>query len=534
MTLPQPFPNLDVGEDYNPAIRLFGKRLILEQTIVELVTEFLAVVFSEKLIANQNIADPLPGRELLCNWPAGQQLKYLPQVKLNLKLFSFLGVGRTDGRHEVHKQHYQEIVALLLKKVHSNRGQEQNVIECLEEFLQGFQGAGFNRAWCAQTFYPISPGLLTQETIWNETIANNEIIENWNELTHYFHKFFSVSKHRFMARGGELIYLQLCNVFRTDESKIKELANMMELTNEEADIEQLYQDLQNKLPILKSPLMNGFDQLVDYIENIDTETHKRTNVRDNYLNCEWCPEESWAEGYLFAVEMKRMLCASLDPVERIELLMTGCALQVLRSVCAQSARYGKMSYGAQNVLGYAWIFSSTESSIQQRRLSQRNLQVIQGLIQKALKDEHLQENASLSTRNPKEKLYKEADNKYGHKLLLSLGKRLGIIAPYKGPGTRFVMTERVLRYLVVVLLRSGERVTYPEFLRRMYAHYGIAVEGQYLNDALRWSDLPVNNGLNSLQKGSWLADMLRAGGFLTDLSDAWSIVRNTFNTEEVV
>ena len=227
---------------------------------------------------------------------------------------------------------------------------------------------------------------------------------------------------------------------------------------------------------------------------------------------------------MFAVELKRLLCARLDPVDRLELLMTGCSLQVLRSLCAESMRYHAAA-NSKCPLGYAWIFSSANSPLQQRRISHRNLQVILHTIQKSLRVKSLQVNAEKGTKD----YYKEADKKYGHKLLLSLGKKMGIIAPYKGPGARFIMTDRLLRYLIVVLLQPGERITYQDFLRRMYLHYGIAIEGEQLGDAMAWSDLPVNTSLQSL-KDSWLANMLQAGGFLTELSDAWSIVGNTFGT----
>lgn len=41
MSLPDPFPEVKVSEDYNPAIRLFGKRFIKEQTVLEYLSEFL-------------------------------------------------------------------------------------------------------------------------------------------------------------------------------------------------------------------------------------------------------------------------------------------------------------------------------------------------------------------------------------------------------------------------------------------------------------------------------------------------------------
>ena len=89
MTLPNPFPYIDTSEDYNPAIRLFGNRLISEQMILEYAAEFLAVAFSEKEIASEKTWDTLPSLESLQVWPSNQPLKYKPPIKLNLKLFAF-------------------------------------------------------------------------------------------------------------------------------------------------------------------------------------------------------------------------------------------------------------------------------------------------------------------------------------------------------------------------------------------------------------------------------------------------------------
>ncbi|MGI6487656.1 MAG: hypothetical protein ACOX2B_04940 [Syntrophothermaceae bacterium] len=343
-----------------------------------------------------------------------------------------------------------------------------------------------------------------------------------------FPTYYSRTRRNFMARGGEILYLQLCNVFRLDGAELKSLAKQLEFKADEADLEQLFQSLQEQIPLLKGIHTGPFDQLVDFIESLDIDTHEEINQKDQSLHCQWCPQESWPEGYMFAVELKRLLSTRLDPVDRLELLMTGCSLQVLRSLCAQSIRYSQVTVNNHCPLGYAWIFSSSNSSLQQRRISHRNLQAVQGVIQNALRAESLQINAG---KGPKSKttLYREADNKYGHRLFLSLGKKMGIIAPYKGQGARFIMTDKLLRYLVVVLLQPGERITYQDFLQRMYLHYGIAIEREQLEDAIAWSDLPANTALQ-FSKDPWLANMLRAGGFLTDLSDAWSIVDNTFGT----
>lgn len=534
MNLPRPFPpGLDV-DDYNPAIRLFGMRFINNQSMVELALEFLALVFSEKRLGQSvPFQTAFPSWEQLKEWPDGTELKYKLLTKLTLKLFAFLGSSRVDGRHPVHKRQFEKLYRVMGERIISPDGNPQKAIEYLEDFLRGFRGAGFNRAWCAQSFYPLSPSLMTHETIWNESYVKKQNSDTlgWNYIVdkNMFTKFFSTSKHDFMARGGELLYLQLCNVFHSDASKIEAFGEKMGFSPGELNLQELHRALQENMPNLSGIYTGPLDCLVDFIEDLDPSTRKNTNREQKFLSCKWCPEESWAEGYLFAVELLHLLQAPLDPIERMELFITGCNLQVLRSLCAQSIRYAKELDlpGTPGGLGYAWIFSSPDSGLSLRRASQRNLQVVLGVIQKALRDEELQAWSQNDTKHTLESLNKEADTKYGHKLLLTVGKRLGIIVPQTGQGARFVMTDAILRYLVLTLLAPGQACTYEDFLNRVYMHYGIAVEGDELAKAVKWSGWPANRSVQP--KDSRLSVMLRAGGFLTELSDACSIVENPFS-----
>jgi len=70
------FPSIKVeilkkgGEDRNPAVQLFGRRFFTDQTVQELLSEFLLVASSIKQIGSIRIPidQVFPSFDLLCNW----------------------------------------------------------------------------------------------------------------------------------------------------------------------------------------------------------------------------------------------------------------------------------------------------------------------------------------------------------------------------------------------------------------------------------------------------------------------------------
>lgn len=539
MPTPQPFPAIGMKYseyDANPGVQLFGRRFFTDQTIMEYLVEFLLVCDSPKRLGDSDglLESCLPEWDRLQGWLDGE-LRYFPPVRLALKLFAFLGASKLETRHSSHMQQYSVVLKRLKQAIQTDGTVEkQDVLRGLENLLLGFQGAGFNRTWCAQTFFPLTSSLLMQETLWNDTVAKNAKSKlSWDDIISNFKTYFSVSKHRFLARGGELLYLQLCNAFRSRDKTFEEFAAQLDLTAEERDPRSLHNALQGNLRQITGHAPLAVDRIAVLIDEIDGFTAERMNRNeDEPIRCGWCPEESWREGYLFAVEVNRLCMATIDPIERIELLMLGCAMQVLRSLCAQSVRYANIRRSAGGGgLGYAWIVSDPEGN--ERGLkhhSQRNLQVMQRVIQQALRDKDIQENADKHPKG-KEKLYKEADNRYGHKLFLSLAKKLGFVVPQRGPGARFVFNDKIIRYLVLALVPPGERRTYDDFKSSLYTHYGIALEGNELKLAAGWSGLPQLHSTGT-ETGVWLADMLKASGFLIHLSDACSLVHNPFSAAE--
>ena len=81
-------------EMHNPAIRLFGNRLISEQSPIESLVELLLVAASPKRIGDdgETVTSALPDARQLIRWRYGTPLIYAPRARLNLKLLAFLGM----------------------------------------------------------------------------------------------------------------------------------------------------------------------------------------------------------------------------------------------------------------------------------------------------------------------------------------------------------------------------------------------------------------------------------------------------------
>jgi hypothetical protein len=527
--IPTPFPPIKLsptGQDKNPAIMLFGRRFFADQTALELLAEFLLVSHSTKLIGQSELGEGplLPSRDQLLNWPPGSPLCYRPQMRLNLKLFAFLGSSKLDTRHASHRQHYKQLLIDMKSKMETaNAVSKEDVLRGLENLFQGFQGAGLSRTWCAQTFMPVSPGVLACETIWKNTGAAKAAVESWDEAL----PFFDPGQRVFMARGGELIYLLICNALRQPDATVAAWVakSQFAFSSPEAIPSSLHQHLSSALPSITNQCPRGIQELASWIDQLDASTAAYTDNR-NAAECGWCPEESWREGYLFAVEIARLCRANIDPIERVELLSVGCALQVLRSLCAQSARYDltldpdRKANGGP--LSFAWIIASpSQRGRASWKLSERNLMALQNLIYSALRHDEIRQVAD-------DKDYAEADRRYGHKLFLSLGKKIGLIVPQRGPGAHFTLNDKILRYLVLALVRPGQKCTLDSFKSALYAHYGIAISGDQLKQACRWSDLaPLEDAISP--SAAWFEEMLRTAGFLIHLSDACSLVHNPFD-----
>ena len=149
---------------------------------------------------------------------------------------------------------------------------------------------------------------------------------------------------------------------------------------------------------------------------------------------------------------------------------------------------------------------------------------MQDVIRSALRHEDI---ASKVPPDLVQKRYREADRRYGHKLFLSLSKKIGFVIPQRGPGARFVISDRILRFLVLALIQPGDRCTLDTFKQRLFLHFGMAIDGDQFSNSCRWAGIPELVDERHFA-GEWFESMLRQAGFLIELSDSVSLVLNPF------
>ncbi|MCP4401946.1 MAG: hypothetical protein GY801_32190 [bacterium] len=528
------FPNLPYDSDVaghrkkqkeaNPAIQVYGRRFYKPQTEIEYLVEFFLVFVSQKIVgeSGKKFSSGFPDLQLLKEWPEESALDYLPPTKIVLKLFTFLGSSQLESRHQCHQKRFDELLQNLKEHIEVSPALSKNdVLTWVEQVLFGFVGVAQNRAWSTQCFLPITSGLIAGETIWESSRAKKEPKLSW--IVALKSGMFSSSKHVFLGRGGELLYLQLCNFFRLVDSP--ELCDFeKKIGFLEGTAKELQQDLESALWKFLGSIPK-LEDLIKWVENADRETLQEQN--EPLAKCGWCPVESWKETFFFAYEMRNVCNATLDPLEKVEMLKLCCVLQVMRTLCAQAARHWEGLSddirGSGGANGFAWIVTAQDAQERSlKELARRNLVRVQEIIHGVLRHSELNMSDDYN--------YKNADEQ-AQDLFVKLGKKIGFIVPWKGPGARFVMTEALLRYFVLALLPPGTRMTLRSFKETLFRHYGIGVNGEHLNKAIRWTHPGQPFELRSLED-DWLEELLRATGFLIPLSDAVSLVHNPFGKKD--
>jgi hypothetical protein len=518
----------------NAAIPLFGRRFHPDQTIVEYLVEFLLVCNAPKTIniQNENDLDAVDTKKDIGIFPSifdeSESVTYWPNTRLELKFFTFFATSKLETRYDAHRSEFRSRLDSLEKKyeLESSRQNIKEFNKVLQNFFAGFVGISRTRTWATHTFFPANKSLLGCEVMWNHTKALRERNDSW-DLTK---NCFETTRRNFLARGGQQLYLQLLNVQHhfpdKDCALFKDYYHLRSLKKE-----TLFTSIVDGLELVLSELDPQIGNLVLFIEKYFGEDLDIENdvVYDKGIKCGWIPKNTISESLLFAWELKNICESKLNSIQKLECMQTLCALQVLRTLCFQSARYCDTKKETTEFIGnYTWSISHPKKNDPElKKLSQQNYRQVENMIYSAMRNKLVIDELNYPDQEELNKFLKRGDDS-GFRFFRKLGKALEIIVPKSGENAYFTLPRHVLRFLVPALIPPGEKMRLNKFVHRVYQHYGIALHKEDLIKAYEWS-YPGLIPKESWSDELWFADELKSAGYLIPLSDSISIVTNPYS-----
>lgn len=503
----------------NPAIRLYGRRFYKDQTPIEYLAEFLLAFASPKLKNGDGAFQFSVFTE-----SDEQEPCYYPEDRVALKLFSFFPTSKLETRHPVHRSAYMDA----LQKIESIMGdgcpnEKQKAVRLLQSLLNGFVGVSSNRTWVTQCFLPVSNSLLSREVNWEHVRAGRGrqgAVVDWDSSRMYF----SDNLRNFMSRGGEILFLQLVNLFQELENhQFVNLLNMSVYEHLKPRIEGIKQKIEFNLQSIINDSSNNIESIVNIVENTLLDYKIRSTPKASAFG--WIPKSSRTEALLFATEIENICSSNMGTLDKLDLLQTLCCMQVMRSLCFQARRVDDSMLPTDGFVGgYVWIVANPNETTTgvARKMAQNSFTFIESMLFRVLRHPDLNsEGVQFSESDFKN----GDDNTFRH--FSKFAKDLGLVIPRQGQGTRFVLHQGLLRFLVAALIRPGERIRLTHFYQRIFAHYGIAIGGDQLKVALQWLGKEAEGDIYAVTSNTtWVEEALKQGGFLVELSDAVSMVMN--------
>ncbi|WP_230657547.1 hypothetical protein [Psychrobacter sp. I-STPA10] len=518
-----PRANYITKEKSNVAIQVYGRRFLADQTPIEYLAEFLLLFHSKKSETKQN-AEALKNNATDHSFCLSEETQYyFPKSRLPLKFFSFFSQSKLETRHPIHQKAFLDALDEL--GMHTQRGlsesEKHNLVQTLQTLLSGFVGVANNRTWCTYGFMPITPSFLGREVTWSHS---SEEYASWEKSTDKF----DVDRHNFMARGGEVLFLQIAFLFTEDsliQSALAGICHNPSYQHLEFNLANLKQKLESSLQKLLQDETQQLEEVCEFIETTLSRydiSSEDSDIRSAKLAS--IPKSYVVEGFLFANEMLSLLNSKISKLEKIELLQQLCVLQVLRSIMARSVQIdinaNTNSHKTTNYhANYSWIVCNPNATTKNdiRKLAEASFSKSEEIIYRVMRFVG-------KANGLKQSDYAKVD-KHSCNVFRRQSKNIGLVIPQKGSGQRFVLTPSLIRLFVYTLIKNGTRIKLNDFLSRIYTHFGIAIEGQQLQEAIAWQLERDDDSVMNVDV-SWVEEGLKQSGLLIELSDAISIVQN--------
>lgn len=505
------FPKLDDKDitKHNIQIQTYGQRLFRDQTLYEYLLEFLVIFSSPKSTRNKKFSEASDEFKFLMNLD-NQQMVYYPSPRMGLKRFTFLNRSELEKRFSIDIEALEEHRDILRNKITIEDSNIKNefVLNILQDLLYGFNAITGKRSWFAQSLLPIAPELIFCEAIGKK--EEREKIEKKDIKVKDIDGKFDFNYRAFMARGGEVYYLHVLQGVEESPDLKEELEDRLQyLISSVPQLSSISQFIQNNWRNEKyAELEAGEGTLIDKIDYVTK-------------SMEWIPDTYRKRASNTVQELTNLLGSSVNTLEKIEMLSSLIALQIIRMMCLQAQM--KLE-GMDNCEWLIDVVNDPGNPI--RKMAIASYERLEENVFRAVHEASISDYKKKSeTKKGDEAIYEDA-SKDTNRLVRKLGKQLGFIVPPKGGNMRFGINEDIIKVLVLALVPPGERMLYTTFLEKCYKHFKIIIGP---NEAQKhWSE---NNSLDltmfNTNSDRFLA-MLKDCGFLRDLSDSTSIVENPF------
>ncbi|MGX1194604.1 hypothetical protein [Metabacillus sp. SLBN-84] len=503
------FPNFDKNvKGENIQIQTYGQRLYKDQTLYEYLLEFLVIFSSPKSTKGKGFVEADHAFKFLMN-TNNKQMVYYPSPRMGLKRFTFLNRSELEKRFLVDIDALEEHRVLLKDKIQidDNNLNNEFVLNIIQDLLYGFNAIVGKRSWFAQSLLPVAPELIFCEAIGSKKERQALQKDAWSRDVD---GKFDFNYRAFMARGGEVYYLHVLQGIE-EQPDIKE------------ELEFLLYQLISNVPQLST--------IAQFIQNTwRNEKHADLELEEgkslekiDYVTktIEWIPDNYRKRSANTVQELKNLLASSVNILEKIEMVSSLIALQVMRMMCLQAQL---LLDGKDNCEWLIDVINDPGNQI--RKMAVSSYEKLEENVFRAVHQASIEDYKEKNkTKRDEEGMYEEA-SKDTNRLIRKLGKQLGLIVPPKGGNMRFNINEHIVKVLVLALVPPGERMLYTTFLTKCYDHFKIIIgPNEAKNHWLENKHLDLTMfDLNSVKFQAMLKDC----GFLRDLSDSTSIVENPF------
>lgn len=500
-----PYADSQAAESKNVSVRLFGNRIIGDQTLYEYLIEFLLIFISAKDKDGVTGVDKFHDSD--CD---GNQLHYYADPRIGLRRFVFYDRTKKGADVEVDQKAYNNFLQILQDEIEDAGDERKNeIIDSMQDMIHGYASVVKSRFWGAQMLLPICRSFVYCEAMPNEKKRKALVWDLSDEKSCYdIDQSFAFDKRNFLARGGEIYYLHLLQGLKNEPEK-KELLEQL--------LHNLVGEQCKKMELVAEYLQTSWEKHMGY---------EKTKML-KHMQISAIPEDGYTDCEKYAVEeLINFLSCSLDPVKRVEILAKGIMFQIMRMMATRVNKY--LGTGRRE-----WIIDMRDSSDNTvKKIAADSFRQIEDDFLTALN-----KMASELNENGNGDITYEVTNKDKRNSLevfRSKGKEIQCIIPYTGGNERFTISEDIATFLVLSMLAPGEKMTYKMFLDKLFTHYGIVIGSEEYRKVCM-----IKNYYNLTLAGCFsknaelFQSFLESIGFLRSLSDATSIVVNPYTKVEI-